>query len=389
MRGSLKNIGKDKWRIVHDLPPMIGKDGKPKRRQKKVVFNGTKAQAEAKLAEIIAQITTGVYIEDPKMTMAEYLVYWFERHKDKISYRTQLSYEETINNHLIPGLGHYKLIDLKPTHVQDYYISKKHLSSTTILYHHRILSMSLKQAVKWELIARNPADGVTPPEKDKHDGVRLSTKEVKYVLENTKDSKLHVPIALAAFLGARRGEICALSWFDINFTTKTITIRHSLGRVDGKLELGSTKTKRVRVVAMGDYLASLLGEHKKKQHEWNKDAGISSHFVCCWEDGRPLDPSYVSRGYKKILEGLGLNTASRFHDLRHNFATLTLKSKINPKIVSEMLGHENTSYYESTTEKVYAHVDVEMQREVAAFLEQEYLGAKGSKKKKTKKRAAK
>ena len=54
-----------------------------------------------------------------------------------------------------------------------------------------------------------------------------------------------------------------------------------------------------------------------------------------------------------------------------------------------MLGHETTSHYESTTEKVYAHVDVEMQREVAAFLEQEYLGAKGSKKKKTKKRAAK
>lgn len=389
MRGSLKRIEKNKWRIVYDLPPTTGKDGKPKRKQKKVVFNGTKAQAEAKLAEIVAQIETGIYIEDTKMTVADYLVYWFERHKDRVRYRTQRSYEDTISNHLIPGLGHYKLIELKPTHIEDYYISKKHLSSTTVLYHHRILSMALKQAVKWELIARNPADGVVQPEKAKHDGVRLSTKEVKYILENTQDDILHIPIALAAFLGARRGEICALSWSDVDFTAKTITIRHSLSRVDKKLELGPTKTKKTRVVAMGDYLATLLKEHKRKQHEWNKDAGISSFFVCCWEDGRPLDPDYVSKGYKKILGNLGLNTLSRFHDLRHNFATLTLKSKINPKIVSEMLGHETTSHYDATTEKVYAHVDVKMQREVARFLEKEYMGKNDSKKPKSNKKAAK
>lgn len=376
MRGSLKRIGKNKWRMVYDLPPVIGENGKPQRKQKKEVFNGTKTQAEAKLAEIIAQIEAGVYIEDPKMTVAEYLAYWFERHKDRISYRTRSSYKETIDLHLVPGLGRYKLMDLKPTCIEDYYHAKKEsLSGTTVLYHHRVLSMALRQAVKWEMLVRNPADGVTPPEKSEHKGVRLSTSQVKYILDNTQDNILHVPIALAALLGARRGEICALSWEDIDFDARTISIRHSLSRVDGQLRLGPTKTKKTRIVAIGGNLVALLEGHKEKQGEWDKTAGISRNLICCWEDGRPLDPGYVSRGYKKILESLGLNTASRFHDLRHNFASLTLKSKINPKIVSEMLGHETTSYFDTTTEKVYSHVDIEMQREVAAFLESEYLEA--------------
>lgn len=376
MRGSLKRLGKNKWRLVYDLPPIMGEDGKLKRKQKKEVFNGTKEKAEARLAEVAVQVKTGVYIKDPKMTVAEYLLYWYERHKDRVSYRTRSSYKETIELHLTPGLGQHKLIDLKPTHIEDYYHSKKkEFSNTTVLYHHRVLSMALRRAVKWEMLARNPADGVTPPEKGEHKRVRLLPNQVKYVLDNTQDSILHVPIALAAFLGARRGEICALSWEDIDFNARTINIQHSLNRVDGQLKLGPTKTKKARVVAMGGFLAALLEKHKEKQDTWNDAAEITRELVCCWEDGRPLDPGYVSRGYKKILGSLGLNTDSRFHDLRHNFASLTLKSKINPKIVSEMLGHETTSYFDTTTEKVYSHVDIEMQREVAAFLESEYLEA--------------
>lgn len=377
MRGSIKKIGKNKYRLVYDLPPVLV-DGKLVRKQKKEVFYGTKVQAEDYLADIITKIKSGLYINDTGKTVAEYLREWFNSHKNKLAYRTAQSYRDTIEMHLIPGLGHHKLIDLRPIHIQEYYQSKDNLSSTTVLYHHRVLSAALRQATRWELIPRNPASGVVPPQRAEFEGVRLTPREVFMVLEETRDSIMYMPIVLAAFLGARRGEICALTWSDIDFTTKTINIRHSLKRIGNKLEVGPTKTHKERMVAMGDYLSSELSEHLEKQQRWFGAAGIPTGFVCCWEDGRPLDPDYVSKQYKKILRRLGLNTESRFHDLRHNFATLSLRAVVHPRVVSEMLGHDisNKDISQNTTNKYYSHVEVEMQRELAAFIESEYL--KGS-----------
>jgi len=72
MRGSIKKIGKNKYRLVYDLPPMLV-DGELVRKQKKEVFNGTKVQAEDYLADIITKIKSGLYINDTGKTVAEYL----------------------------------------------------------------------------------------------------------------------------------------------------------------------------------------------------------------------------------------------------------------------------------------------------------------------------
>jgi integrase len=374
MRGSIKNIGKNKWRLVFDLQPTI-ENGKPRRNQKKLVFNGTKTQAEEKLNALINSVENGTYVKDDNMTVAQYLPYWLERHKKlkKISNRTYDSYKQTIEQHLIPIFGCYKLSDLKPKNIDDYYYSKdEKLSSTTLLYHHRVLSMALKQAVKWDMLSKNPCDKVTIPSKDSFENNQLTPGQVYMLLTKTIGLAIHVPIALAAFTGARRGEVCALRWDDIDFENKVIWIRHSMTRVDGKLTLKSTKTKKIRCVAMADYLHVLLKNHKETQEAWDNAANINREFVCCWEDGRPFDLGYVSRQYTKAVKLLEpvVSQKTRFHDLRHNFASYLLDAGQNPQLVADMLGHDMLTTMFGT----YTHTNIEMQRKAIQCIENKYRG---------------
>lgn len=374
MRGSVKNLGKNKWKLIYDRKPKMV-NGELKRDQGTKVFNGTKSEAEAKLAELIAEANSGVSSKNKNMTVKELLEFWHEATKNTVSYRTKCSYDETIKLHLVPNFGAYKLIDLEPPKIQAYINDMDgKLSSTTIAYHYRVLKMALLFAVGQGLIRSNPCDGVRPPTKNEYGGILLAQSQVKYVLDNAKGTIMYIPIALAAFLGLRRGEICALTWDNIDLENNVARIAHSLSREDGKLKVVKTKTKRIRYVAIGPELSKILTDYLKTQKTWNDAAGIERKFVCCWEDGRPLDPHYVSKRYREILTTLKLDSKSRFHDLRHNFVTSLLNSKVNPKIISEMTGHVIPEHIlNATTFQTYSHVDVEMQRDAAQYIEDSYL----------------
>lgn len=374
VRGSIKKLGTNKWKLKWDRAPKMV-NGKLKRDQGSLVFNGTKSEAEAKLAELVAEANTGVSAKNKNMTVKELLEYWYEATKNTVGYRTKCSYDETIKLHLVPNFGGYKLIDLEPSMIQKYCNDMDgKLSNTTIAYHYRVLKMALLFAVGQKLIRSNPADGVKPPSKTEYEGILLAPSQIKYVLDNTKDTIMYMPIALAAFLGLRRGEICALTWDNVDLENNVVRIAHSLSREDGKLNVGKTKTNRIRYVAIGPELSKILTDYLKTQKTWNDAAGIERKFVCCWEDGRPLDPHYVSKKYREILTKLKLDSKSRFHDLRHNFVTSLLNSKVNPKIISEMTGHVIPEHIlNATTFQTYSHVDVEMQRDAAQYIEDSYL----------------
>lgn len=91
----------------------------------------------------------------------------------------------------------------------------------------------------------------------------------------------------------------------------------------------------------------------------------SNHdLVICTEDGRPIYPRNFARTFSRLVEKAGVKRIS-LHSLRHTNATLLMKQGINPKIVSELLGHANVSI----TLDIYSHTDLEMQRESAESLE--------------------
>lgn len=368
MRGSVRKRGKT-WSVIID----IGTDENGKRKQKWYSGFKTKKEAEAKKTELIYKLNTGEFADSKNITTEEYLKQWLRDYAlQNVASQTYSNYELIIRVHLIPSLGNYKLEKLTSTIVQSYYTNLKEnseLSNTSINYIHRILNHALKQAVKWQIITRNPCEATQPPRKDKYIALVLDNKEIDVLLEACKGTPIYTPVIIALTTGMRLAEIAALQWKDINFDKKNIYINNTLQNIDRELVLKPTKNASSRRTV---YMMELLVEHLKllktsMESNLNDSKTIDVQFVCAWEDFRPKDPHYISKKFRKIKSSLNI-TQIRFHDLRHTHATMLLKEGIHPKIVADRLGHSQISI----TLDTYSHVIPNMQKSAIEELENKF-----------------
>ncbi|TDA67997.1 MAG: hypothetical protein D9V47_09115 [Clostridia bacterium] len=185
MKGHIRPRGKGTWAIVLDL----GRGAEGKRKQKWVTVHGTKKDAERELARLLHEMNTGAFVEPAKTTLGEYLEHWLEAYaKTNVAPKTFERYVQIVRNDLVPALGHHPLAKLQPLHIQAYYSEalqhgrkdgKGGLSARTVVQYHRILRESMQQAVKWQLLARNPADAVQPPRPARYDMRVLDAEEVR------------------------------------------------------------------------------------------------------------------------------------------------------------------------------------------------------------------
>lgn len=368
MRGHIKKRGST-WTIVF----YVEVDGKKK--QKWIGGFKTKREAEAALAEYIQKATSGEITLAKDITFADFLQEWVKNYCEaNLAPRTLRRYSEIIRIYLIPRLGNIKLQDLRPFHIQQHYtwlLNKEEgpgLAPATVLYQHRIIHEALKHAVRWQLIPRNPAEAVEPPKVRKVEINVLTPEQVTGLLNHLLQERhvLFIPTLLAVTTGMRRGEICGLQWEDIDFEKSCLYIRHQLQRIDGRLVLRETKTAGSRrPVALDDTTLGLLKTHRKAQMENRLMFGpeyevANAGYVCTWPDGRLIDPDYITKAFAKVLDKIGLPRV-RFHDLRHTHATLLLQEGVNPKIVSERLGHTDIRI----TLNTYSHVLPSIQKEAA------------------------
>jgi len=346
MRGQIKKrvgkTGQISWQIIVPL----GRDFVTGKYNKKwVTVRGTKKDAERKLAELLQQINNGMYSDPGKMTVAEYLTWWLNNHKQNLTPSTCKSYHVGIYKHIIPVIGHMPLIKLQPVHIQEMYSKDlaegrkdnkktvgKGLSPTTVLYHHRILHKALEQTVRLQLLSRNPADYVDPPKKEKREMTVLSEQEVKVLLDAFKDSYLYMPIFLAIYTGMRMGEILALTWQDVDANRGIIQVRQNLyQRTPGEPLFKQPKTPGSRrTIDVSPMVVKTLREHKKKQAEerlaWGaryKDYGL----VCCLQDGSTINPPTLSSRFRVIAQRLELFVT--FHGLRHYVEYFVMGSELN------------------------------------------------------------
>jgi len=170
LKGHIYQRAEGSWTIVYDLPTDAATG---KRRQKSQTIKGTKRDAERALREVLISLEKGSYVKPNKITVGEWLDQWCESFVVmNTTLRTYVSYRSIIDNHLKKGLGTIGLSRLEPQQIQEYYAGKLargrvdgkgSLSSRSVLYHHRILSKALDQAVKMGLIVRNVAKLITPP----------------------------------------------------------------------------------------------------------------------------------------------------------------------------------------------------------------------------------
>jgi integrase len=383
----------------------IGKTEAGKQKMK-YFYGRTRDDAQAKLNDFLSENQHGTYIEPSKYTVAQWLDEWYNKHVvGSVKPSTRVSYEMIIRQHLKPNFGHYKLKDLGSGTIQSVYkkllksgrvIRKKAddkkdekpvnkgLSEKTIRNIHLVLRKALQVAYLDDMIPRNPAaDGrVTLPEAPKKKEIRVFTPDEQKAIERAcKGERWGMIIILDLYTGMRQGEILALTWADIDFQKRTITINKQLSRlknfdpgIPGKTILAVqpyTKNSNDRVISISPAIVDMLEEYKAAE-DANKakwaDAYEDNNLVFCREDGHFVEPKTFQEYFKKKLADAGVADGN-VHALRHTFATRALEAGIPVKVVSQILGHSSIQI----TLDTYSHVLPELQDEAMKTITDSFL----------------
>jgi integrase len=367
MRGSIRQKGKNSWQL--QVYTGTGPDGKPRRYFETV--RGRKGDAQRRLTELLASLDKGVYTPPGKLTVAEHLKNWLDGYvKTNCSQRTLDGYQSIIERHLIPALGHVQLKHLNPQAIQAYYGKAcEKLSARTVHHHHRVLSESLKYAVRQGYLGRNPAESVDPPSPRNRVMRTLTPDEVELLLTSVKDSHYYPVIYTAVSTGLRQAELLGLRWRDIDLDMCSISVSQVLYIRKGVCHFKQPKTEHSRRrVAMTPKLACFLREYQAERESLYRQLGKEltlDDLVFASVEGKPIDARVLSHAFGRMVKQADLSGV-RFHDLRHTFASLMLLRGAKPKVISEALGHSSVAF----TMDVYSHIIEGMQEDAMALLDE-------------------
>ena len=241
----------------------------------------------------------------------------------------------------------------------------------SVRYIHTILRKALADAVRWNKLARNPADSADPPRAKAARATRpiqtWSANELRAFLNHVEDDRLYPLWLLAATTGMRRGEILGLLWEDIDLDNSRVTVQRRLGSVAYRLTWSEPKTdKSRRQIALDPTTTEALRRHREDMNLERQLVGSirpDLDVVFRREGAEPIHPERISKLFEQNVEDTGLKRI-RFHDLRHTHATLALQAGVHPKVVSERLGHSDIAL----TLNVYSHAIPALQETAASLV---------------------
>jgi integrase len=345
-------------------------------RKRLTFYAATRKEAAARLAEAIAEREKGQLPEPDRTTFGQWLDTWLTEYaKPHIRATTYADYESIIRVHVKPELGDIQLRRLRPEHLQRLYNQKTAvgLSPRRVRLIHVVIHAALKQALKNQLIPRNPAEATTLPRQPKREIRVLTPEEEQRFLAALEKERLGALFLLALWTGLRRGELLGLKWQDVDIKAGVLNVRRSLVRVQlekGETELRFQEPKTAagrRTVPLPPGIVAALKVHKARQAQERLQAGPcwqNGGLVFCHKDGRPIDPSWVTKNFHRLLKAAKVKDTN-FHALRHTFATRLLELGENPKVTQKMLGHSSIEM----TLDTYSHVLPSLERQAAEKLE--------------------
>jgi integrase len=356
MRGHIRRRGKRSWELKFDLGP---DPSTGKRKTAFRSFKGTKRQAEVELVRLIAQADAGNHVDPTKVTVAEFFERWIDDWASANTSPTTLQrYRGLIAIQVKPGLGHVQMQKLRPVHLNELYsvLLRGGLAPRTVGHVHRLLHRALGHAVTWGVVQQNPASAVKPPRVEDTEVEILREGEVEALLDKLGGRSLR-PIAMFALAsGARRGEMLALRWQDIDLGTGKVRIERSLEQTKaGGLRFKTTKTKRGRrTISIAPSVIIVLRAHRKAQQErWLALGGgrlPDDALVFTTWNGEPRTPNALSKDWSETMAAFGLKIT--LHALRHTHASMLIASGMDVVTLSRRLGHASPS----VTLNVYGHL---------------------------------
>jgi integrase len=375
MNGHIRERSPGHWAIVIELrDPESGK-----RRRKWHSFHGTKRQAQDECARLISELNGGLYIEPARITVGQFLDRWLDHIKAVVSPRTHERYAELVTKNLKPLLGAVLLTKLRPLQISDAYtkaLSSGHrkgrggLAPSTVRYMHVILKASMRQAVRWQILARNPVDAVDPPRIERATMTTYDLAQTADLIDATRGTRMMITVVLAVLCGLRRGEIAALRWRNINLSAAQLAVTESAEQTKAGVRYKKPKSGKGRTVALSARVVNELRNHRVQQAQELLLLGVpltDDAFVVAQADGSPLQPRTITHQWHQLLANTKTLPRIRFHDLRHAHATHMLSSGVHPKIASERLGHSKVGI----TMDLYSHVMPGMQEDAAARVDRD------------------
>ncbi len=267
-------------------------------------------------------------------------------------------------------LGHANFCEVTPGMLNDMYaklrsgkgtLSGKPATGTYVRTIHRAVGLVYNQALKEERCKRNPCHHAEPPKSDSKPRQALSASQFNRLSTGLDPTREHdLAWLLAATMGLRRGEICGLSWGDVNFDEGLVDVHHSYDR---NRKLKCTKTVAgMRLLPLTPELASALERHRRAQLDRGLHCGASDPGVVT-RKGTRVHPDIMERWWNHDREKLGLSGIC-LHELRHSYLTALARAGVHPSVMQELAGHATSKI----TMEIYTHVNMDGKRQAAEQL---------------------
>ena len=369
------------WAVLNGRNPTTGKR---KLAWHKLEAKG-KREAQIECAVLISRLTNGTYLPASKTTVRQYLEKWLEHIKPNVAPLTYERYSDLALKNIVPLLGEVILSKLQPIQISGAYAAavakgrrngKGGLSPRTVHHMHRVLRQALNQAVKWNLLVKNPCDLLEKKDRPKVERKTVATIDAAatvQMLEAARELRLFIPILLGSMCGMRRGEIAALRWDAVKFDQEHIAIVAAVEQTKDGCREKETKGHKCRTVAMPSLLVEELRAWRVKQAQELLRLGMrpdGNTRVVTQADGCSSQPRSLTHAISSFLKTQG--SAVRLHGLRHSHASHLLAENVHPKIVQERLGHSSIAI----TMDIYSHLMPNMQADAAAKVDAALRAAK-------------
>ena len=372
---SVRKLDNGKWYAE----VYLGKDPITNRKVRKTKTFSKQKDAKDWEREIIQAYKTGELNIDSNMTISEYLDYWYDTYVlAHTKYNTQRRYK-TLINCIKDHLGHIPLDKLKTPHVDRFYSDlrlekdskgNRKYSNSTILKVHKLFNQSIEKSIAWNLLIKNPVKYATKPQEDEINMEVWNLKQVNYFLENIKDSdiyNIYYPVLISVYTGLRAGEVAALKWENVNLREGSLSVKYNAVEKKGEgvvLETPKTEKSKAKVM-LPDVLTKELKILKREHRKHKLEHGIDLEFVCCWPDGKPYRPTYLSKAFKHHVERLQMPYIT-FHGLRHTHASILFEIGATSQEISKRLRHSRVS----TTDDIYIHLKDDIKKSTADLFNQ-------------------
>ena len=271
-----------------------------------------------------------------------------------------------------PELGRIKLAKLTALDLDRLYakLTTKGNKATTVRRVHALIGAALHQAERWDLVDRNVSLRATPPTVHAAEIIAPDPAEVRRILEAAEaiEPALATFLLLAALTGARRGELCALRWSDVDWDGDTLQIARSIyeSKGGGWAEK-STKTHQARRIGLDELGLAILRKHRSDVDALAHELGVmvapdAFMFSRSPAGAEPIRPDVVTKFTIRVAKAAGVDT--HLHALRHFSATQAIAAGYDAVTVGARLGHADPAI----TLRVYAHAVKQRDRDLAASL---------------------